>query len=93
VDGRSAVVLIGVQIFVAVPGSAQTGLLPDPPQVSGKNHVVSLTLHAVNENGRDAFAFNGETVAPVIRACGESLHGHDEFAFSWIHGLAGCATG
>jgi suppressor of ftsI len=68
VDGRSAVVLIGVQIFVAVLGSAQTGSLPDPPQVSGKNHVVSLTLHAVNENGRDAFAFNGETVAPVIRA-------------------------
>jgi suppressor of ftsI len=29
---------------------------------------VFLTLHAVNENGRDAFAFNGETVAPVIRA-------------------------
>jgi FtsP/CotA-like multicopper oxidase with cupredoxin domain len=36
--------------------------------VRAKNHVVSLTLHAVNENGRDAFAFNGETVAPVIRA-------------------------
>ena len=68
-DGRSAAVaLVGVQIFVAVLGSAQTVSLPDPPQVSGKSHVVSLTLHAVNENGRDSFAFNGETVAPVIRA-------------------------
>src|SRR5947208_12737611 len=42
--------------------------LPEPPQVRAKNHVVSLTLHAVNENGRDAFAFNGANVAPVIRA-------------------------
>ena len=33
-----------------------------------KNHVLSLTLDAVNENGRDAFAYEGETVAPVIRA-------------------------
>jgi len=40
----------------------------DPPQVRAKNHVASLTLSAVNENGRDAFAFDGETVAPVIRA-------------------------
>jgi FtsP/CotA-like multicopper oxidase with cupredoxin domain len=29
--------------------------------------MVSLTLHAVNENGRDAFAFDGQSVAPVIR--------------------------
>jgi len=36
--------------------------------VQAKNHVLSLTLHAVNENGRDAFAFDGETVAPTIRA-------------------------
>jgi suppressor of ftsI len=36
--------------------------------VQAKNHVVSLTLHAVNENGRDAFAFDGASVAPVIRA-------------------------
>jgi suppressor of ftsI len=42
--------------------------LPQPPQVRAKNHLVSVTLHAVNENGRDAFAFNGKTVAPVIRA-------------------------
>jgi len=56
------------QIFLAVYGLAQTVSLPEPPQVRAQNHVVSLTLDAVNENGRDAFAFEGETVAPVIRA-------------------------
>ena len=55
-------------IFLSALGRAQTVSLPEPPQVQAKNHVVSLTLHAVNENGRDAFAFNGEAVAPVIRA-------------------------
>lgn len=46
---------------------AQNILLPQPPQVHAKNHVVSVTLHAVNENGKDSFAFNGKTVAPVLR--------------------------
>src|SRR5271163_4476487 len=55
-------------IFLSALGRAQTVSLPEPPQVQAKNHVVSLTLEAVNENGRDAFAFNGATVAPVIRA-------------------------
>jgi suppressor of ftsI len=55
-------------LFLSALGSAQTVSLPQPPQVRAKNHVVSVTLHAVNENGRDAFAFNGKTVAPVIRA-------------------------
>ncbi|MGA8620061.1 MAG: multicopper oxidase family protein [Candidatus Sulfotelmatobacter sp.] len=54
--------------FLAALGRAQTLSLPEPPQVQARNHVVSVTLQAVNENGRDAFAFNGEPVAPVIRA-------------------------
>jgi suppressor of ftsI len=60
--------LIGVQVFLAALVWAQTVSPPEPPQVRAENHVVSLTLHAVNENGRDTFAFDGETVAPVIRA-------------------------
>src|SRR5256885_6489704 len=60
--------LIGAQIFLAGLGWGQAKVLPEPPQVQAKRHVVSLTLHAVNENGRDTFAFNGRTVAPVIRA-------------------------
>lgn len=52
-------------IFVAF-SLAQTVSVPEPPQVRAQNHVVSLTLHAVNEDGRDAFAFNRVTV-PIIR--------------------------
>ena len=60
--------LIVAQVFLASLGDAQTVVLPEPPQVSAKNHVVTLTLRAVNDNGRDIFAFNGGTDAPVIRA-------------------------
>lgn len=60
--------VIGTHLFFTSLAFSQTLPLPEPPQVRPKNHIVSLTLHAVNENGRDAFAFNGETVAPVIRA-------------------------
>src|SRR6202521_2828245 len=68
--GRECTILllIGAQVFLAALGCAQTVSLPEPPQVRAKNHVISLTLHAVNENGRDAFAFEGGKVAPVIRA-------------------------
>ncbi len=55
-------------LFLTALSCAQAVLLPEPPQVRARNQIVSLTLHAINENGRDAFAFNGETVAPVIRA-------------------------
>jgi suppressor of ftsI len=59
---------LSVPFFLAAYGSAHTVAVPEPPQVRAKNHVVSLRLDAVNENGRDAFAFKAETVAPVIRA-------------------------
>jgi len=59
---------LSVPFFLAAYGSAHTLAVPEPPQVRAKNHVVSLRLDAVNENGRDAFAFKAETVAPVIRA-------------------------
>ena len=65
---RRILVLIAAQIFLLALGNGQTVSLPELPQVRAKNHVVSLTLHAVNDNGRDAFAFNGRTIAPVIRA-------------------------
>ena len=61
-------VLIGAQIFLPAVSPVQTVALPEPPQVRAHRQVVALTLHAVNENGRDAFAFDGTTVAPVIRA-------------------------
>ena len=64
----NVLLLIAWQMLLPAIGCAQTVSLPEPPQVRTKNHVVSLTLHAVNENGRDAFAFDGASVAPVIRA-------------------------
>ena len=60
--------LMGAQICLSALGRTQTVPLPEPPQVRAKNHVESLTLHAVNDNGRDTFAFDGANVAPVIRA-------------------------
>jgi suppressor of ftsI len=60
--------LLGAEISLAVLGCAQTVFLPEAPEVRARNHVASLTLHAVNENGRDAFSFEGNAVAPVIRA-------------------------
>ncbi len=60
--------LMGAQMFLPTLVRAQTVVLPEPPQVRAKNHVVSLTLHAMNENGRDTFAFERANVSPVIRA-------------------------
>ena len=60
--------VLGAEISFAVSGCAQTVFLPEAPEVRARNHVASLRLHAVNENGRDAFSFEGNTVAPVIRA-------------------------
>ena len=55
-------------MFWAAWSSAQRISLREPPQVRAKHHVVSLALHAVNKNGRDAFDFNGAGVPPIIRA-------------------------
>src|ERR1700675_3487815 len=60
--------VIGAEIFLAALVCAQTVSLPEAPEVRARDHIAALTLHAVNENGRDAFAFDGATVAPVIRA-------------------------
>jgi suppressor of ftsI len=61
-------VFTAAHIFLAAVGWTQTVSLPEPPHLGAKDHVVRLTLHAVDENGRDSFAFGGATVAPVIRA-------------------------
>jgi suppressor of ftsI len=67
-NGARGVPLTVAQILLAALGWAQTVSIPEPPQVQAKNHVVSLTLRAVNENGRDAFAFDRGIVPPIIRA-------------------------
>jgi len=65
---RARILLLTGAMFLPALGRAQTVLLPEPPQVRAGRHVVSLTLNAVNENGRNAFVFDGASVAPVIRA-------------------------
>jgi suppressor of ftsI len=63
-----ALFIVVAQIFFGALSWAQTTSPPEPPQLRATKHLVSLTLHAVNEDGRDAFAFEGKQVAPVIRA-------------------------
>src|SRR5580692_7584832 len=62
------VLLTMAEISLAALSCAQIAEGPEPPQVRATNHVVTLVLHAVNENGRDAFRFEDATVPPVIRA-------------------------
>jgi suppressor of ftsI len=46
----------------------QSSSLPALPEIRSHDHVAALTLHAVRgKDGRDSFAFNGQTVAPTIR--------------------------
>src|ERR1700674_1573325 len=48
-------------------GEAQV-TLPPPPEVRSQNHIASLTLDAaLNISGRDAFAYEGKSIAPLIR--------------------------
>jgi suppressor of ftsI len=71
--------------------NAQTGSLPEAPRVQATHHVASLSLHAVNENGRDAFAFNGATVAPIIRVAPGDLLNISYFNDLPVHSPETCA--
>jgi suppressor of ftsI len=68
--------------------------LPESPEVRGQDNVVSLTLHAVRmPNGKDAFAFDGKTIAPVIR-----VRSGDTLKIAYVNNLEAtsnepCATG
>ena len=68
--------------------------LPESPEVRGQNKVVSLTLHAVQvDHGKNAFAFNGKMIAPVIR-----VQPGDTLKIAYVNDLAAtsnepCATG
>ncbi len=55
-------------ILFALRSPGQSSSLSTPPELRSHDHVAALTLHAVRGNdGRDSFAFNGQTVAPIIR--------------------------
>ncbi len=43
-------------------------LLPNPPELRAKNHLLSLTLHAATtSDGKGSFYFNGQPNAPTLR--------------------------
>src|SRR5882762_263454 len=61
-------VLAAAMTWLARVGEKNGSVLPDPPEVRGRNGVVALTLRAAtNAEGHDAFSFNGKASAPVIR--------------------------
>src|SRR6267142_1285964 len=63
------IALAAAMTWLARVGEKNGSVLPDPPEVRGRNHVVALTLRAAtNAEGHDAFSFNGKASAPVIRA-------------------------
>jgi suppressor of ftsI len=60
---------IAASIRLCVPHSSDNSVLMTPPQLYAHNHLLSVTLYAVSDaNGHDQFAFNGQPVAPVLRA-------------------------
>jgi len=63
---RAALMLL--LTLAALQAQGQSSFLLEPPEVSSQNHLASLTLRAVRgKDGRDSFAFNGQTVPPIIR--------------------------
>src|SRR5258705_4729429 len=59
---------ICVLALLFLEAGAQVVTLPSAPELRGKDHLVTLKLSAVRDaNGHDAFAYNGQTVPPVIR--------------------------
>ena len=70
---------------------AQNVLSPEPPEVSARSHVATVSLHAVNENGRDAFSFNGATIPPVIRVSPGDVIKINYFNDLPVHSSESCA--
>ena len=60
-------------------------LLPNPPEVRAKNHILSLTLHAgITKDGKSSFFFNGQPDAPTLRASPG-----DQLKITYINDLPG----
>ena len=62
------IIITSVWALALSQADAQVVTLPSAPEVRGKDHVVRAKLTAVSDaEGHDAFAYNGQTVPPVIR--------------------------
>ena len=71
-DPKLNKVLTGIFTSVCVLAvlflQAEAQVVTLPPEVRGRDQLVTLKLRAVSDaNGHDAFAYNGQTVPPVIR--------------------------
>jgi FtsP/CotA-like multicopper oxidase with cupredoxin domain len=62
------IIITSVWALALSQAGAQVVTLPGAPEVRGEDHVVRVKLTAVSDaEGHDAFAYNGQTVPPVIR--------------------------
>src|SRR5271156_512688 len=80
----SALLLMLVVVLCAL-GSVGTPprLLPTPPELRAKDHILSLTLHAaIDSDGKNSFFFNGQPEAPTLR-----LSPGDQLKISYINDL------
>lgn len=62
-------VLLLIVIATLLARTRDGVVLANPPELYSRDHRLSVTLHAViDSTGHDAFAFNGQPVAPILRA-------------------------
>jgi suppressor of ftsI len=81
---------ISALVILLVTGFASLGLngtlkalLPSPPELFAKNHMLSLTLHAaIAPDGKNSFYFNGQPVAPTLR-----LSPGDQLRITYVNDL------
>ena len=74
---------ICVLALLFLEAGAQIVTLPGAPEVRGREHLVTFKLTAVSDaNGHDAFAYNGQTVPPVIR-----VKPGDELRIEYVNAL------
>jgi suppressor of ftsI len=74
-----------------VAGDGQVPV-PSPPEVRSQNRVASFTLHAaLSANGQDAFSYNGQSIAPVIRVFPGDTLKIDYVNDLPVHSEEGCA--
>jgi suppressor of ftsI len=78
-------ILVGACILFGLsdPARKPGDLLPNPPELHSKNHVLSMTLHAaITDDGKDSFYFNGQPDAPTLR-----LSPGDQLKIAYINDL------
>ena len=89
---KTSLLLVILTVLGLSASVAQNALLPDAPEVRSRHHVTRLSLHAVNVNGCDAFAFNDAAVPPLIRVSPGAILKIDYFNDLPLHSPEHCAV-